>query len=77
MSVSTGEESGPMCFSCGSLFKSDAPECRKFDRFNVSQRKRCKKDEACLYYTWKLSDTKRGQCTKQLISLPTENVIYV
>ena len=61
-----------MCFSCGSLFKSDAPECRRFDRFNVRQRKRCKSDEACLYYTWKLSDTKRGlfhETTSQTTSM--------
>ena len=50
-----------MCYSCGSLFNADAPECRKFDRFNARQRKRGREDEACLYYTWKISETKRGE----------------
>ena len=52
---------GTLCYSCGSLFNANAPKCDDFDRFNRTQRARCRPGEGCLMYTWQKSGTKKGK----------------
>ena len=40
------------CFTCGSLFSTDAPDCDTFDPANPAQRTTCGPDEACLWYSF-------------------------
>ena len=40
------------CFSCGSLFSTDAPDCDVFDPASPNQRTTCGPDEACLWYSF-------------------------
>ena len=51
---------GTLCYSCGSLFNANAPKCDDFDRFNRTQRARCRPGEGCLMYTWQKSGTQKG-----------------
>ena len=46
------------CHQCGSLFSGDtsAPSCDNFD-VETSQQNYCQPGEACLWYSWHLSDT--------------------
>ena len=45
------------CWTCGSLFSTDAPDCEAFNSRDSSQMKTCSQGEACLYYSWKKSAT--------------------
>ena len=40
------------CFTCGSLFSTDAPDCDVFDPASPTQRTTCGPDEACLWYSF-------------------------
>ena len=40
------------CFTCGSLFSTDAPDCDVFDPANPKQRTTCGPNEACLWYSF-------------------------
>lgn len=40
------------CFTCGSLFTTDAPDCGFFNSSDVSQRKTCDAGEVCLWYSY-------------------------
>ena len=44
------------CFTCGSLFSTDAPECPQFDPTDPNQRQTCEVGEACLFYSWKKAE---------------------
>jgi hypothetical protein len=59
--TTTTTTEGLECYSCGSLFNYNAPECAAFDAFNSKQRQRCEPGEACLFYTWKITDTENGE----------------
>ena len=48
------------CWSCGSLFSTDAPDCEAFNSRDPSQMKTCSQGEACLYYSWRKSATERS-----------------
>ena len=45
------------CYTCGSLYSTDAPNCPVFNAKDSSQSKECDVGEACLYYSWRTSDT--------------------
>ena len=45
------------CWSCGSLFSTDAPDCDAFNSLDPAQVKTCDPGEACLYYSWRKSAT--------------------
>merc|ERR550539_1420977 len=45
------------CWSCGSLFSTDAPDCSSFNSRDPAQVQTCAQGEACLYYSWKKSAT--------------------
>ena len=49
------------CFSCGSLFNRDSPDCAEFDPNNEEQVMTCNEGEACMLYTWKKSRTEIGE----------------
>ena len=53
------------CYSCGSLFNRDTPNCPQFDNQNETQRATCKPGEACLLYEWRKSKTERGKTEKK------------
>ena len=40
------------CFTCGSLFSTDAPDCGFFNVSDVAQRKTCEAGEVCLWYSY-------------------------
>ena len=54
------ESLGVRCYSCGSLFSRDVPDCPHFDRDNSSQREVCQPGEVCLLYSWKKSQLEMG-----------------
>ena len=60
-----GRQSGLKCFSCGSLFNRDSPQCGQFDPDNEQQVMTCNEGEACMLYTWKKSKTEIGQLSPQ------------
>jgi len=45
------------CYTCGSLYSTDAPDCPQFDPKDPAQSKECDIGEACLYYSWRTSNT--------------------
>ena len=51
------QNSQVQCWVCGSLFSTDAPDCPKFNKQDPKQLKTCDIGEACLYYSWKKSNT--------------------
>ena len=48
------------CYSCGSLLFPDQ-QCEQFNASDPSQRETCQQDEACLFYSWKKSNSERGE----------------
>ena len=60
-----GRQAGLKCFSCGSLFNRDSPQCGQFDPDNEQQVMTCNEGEACMLYTWKKSKTEIGQLSPQ------------
>ena len=40
------------CFTCGSLFTTDAPDCGTFNASDSSQRKTCDSGDVCLWYSY-------------------------
>ena len=48
------------CYSCGSLFSSDATDCPTFDATSADQQVTCKYGDACLFYAWKISEKETG-----------------
>lgn len=48
------------CWTCGSLFSTEAPDCEAFNSRDSEQMKTCAEGEACLYYSWKKSATERS-----------------
>ena len=48
------------CFTCGSLFSTDAPNCGQFNSSDSSQRKTCDSGEVCLWYSYKKSRDERA-----------------
>lgn len=56
-----GRQAGLKCFSCGSLFNRDSPQCGQFDPDNEQQVMTCNEGEACMLYTWKKSKTEIGE----------------
>ena len=44
------------CFTCGSLFNTDAPDCFAFNVNDKAQMKTCDAGEACLWYSYQKSD---------------------
>ena len=48
------------CFTCGSLFNSDAPDCNAFNVQDQSQQTLCKVGEACLWYSYQKSGNDVG-----------------
>jgi len=48
------------CYSCGSLFNRDSPQCAEFNPGNGNQVMTCNEGEACMLYTWKKSRTEIG-----------------
>jgi hypothetical protein len=60
-----GRQAGLKCFSCGSLFNRDSPQCGQFDPDNEQQVMTCNEGEACMLYTWKKSKTEIGQISPQ------------
>ena len=67
---------GILCYSCGSLFNVNAPKCDDFDRFNQSQRARCRPGEGCLLYTWQKSANEKGVYTSTLFSPIKDCIVY-
>ena len=49
------------CYSCGSLFNRESPNCPKFQSENKAQRATCEPGEACLLYEWRKSKTETGE----------------
>ena len=45
------------CFTCGSLFNTDAPDCFAFNVNDKAQMKTCDAGEACLWYSYQKSDS--------------------
>ena len=45
------------CFTCGSLFNTDAPDCFAFNVNDKKQMKTCDAGEACLWYSYQKSDS--------------------
>ena len=48
----TGGARSVECFTCGSLYSTEAPDCPQFDPADPAQRRTCQQGEACLYYSW-------------------------
>ena len=48
------------CFTCGSLFSTEGPDCPQFDSSDPAQRKTCQLGEACLYYSWQKAENDFG-----------------
>ena len=44
------------CFTCGSLFSSEAKVCDEFSVDNIDQQVECGVGEVCLHYTWVADD---------------------
>ena len=55
-----GRQQGLQCYSCGSLFNRESPECPEFDANNKQQIASCGEGEACMLYAWKKSKTEIG-----------------
>ena len=48
------------CFTCGSLFTTDAPDCGSFNASDSSQRKTCDSGEVCLWYSYLKAENDRA-----------------
>ena len=64
-----GRQSRLKCFSCGSLFNRDTPQCSQFNLSNSQQVMTCNEGEACMLYTWNKSGKEIGEqnCHNNLI----------
>ena len=59
------------CYSCGSLFNRDSPQCAEFNPGNGNQVMTCNEGEACMLYTWKKSRTEIGEKLLTVQALPS------